>query len=238
MVSRSLSASSRYGRSAGPGRAGPVVGPGHQPQGGQEKDSRGTGEEETRREGVAVWTAAVAAPAAAAGFYALAVLRGRRSLHPTGVGYQGELLVDNDGRPGIPLFRPGAGPPGVSPTAVAPWPSCVPPPLMGWASSFGSPYLRALSAAGHPDRRPAAPRRTDRGAAVQPLDHGTGNPPVRLAEPVTRRRLPGKSTRPARLSIAPVRGLNGGRCTPGAEPAPASRTSLLAITRGCVLYYA
>ena len=55
-----------------------------------------------------LWTAAVAAPAAAAGFYALAVLRRRRSLHPTGVGYQGELLVDNDGRAGVPLFRPGA----------------------------------------------------------------------------------------------------------------------------------
>jgi hypothetical protein len=55
-----------------------------------------------------LWTAAVAAPAAAAGFYALAMLRRRRSLHPTGVGYQGELLVDNDGRPGVPLFRPGA----------------------------------------------------------------------------------------------------------------------------------
>jgi hypothetical protein len=55
-----------------------------------------------------LWTAAVAAPAAAAGFYALAVLRRRRSLHSTGVGYQGELLVGNDGRPGVPLFRPGA----------------------------------------------------------------------------------------------------------------------------------
>ena len=55
-----------------------------------------------------LWTAAVAAPAAAAGFSALAALRRRRSLHPTGVGYQGELLVDNDGRPGVPLFRPGA----------------------------------------------------------------------------------------------------------------------------------
>ena len=52
--------------------------------------------------------ATVAAPAAAAGFYALAVLRRRRSLHPTGVGYRGELLVGNDDRPGVPLFRPGA----------------------------------------------------------------------------------------------------------------------------------
>ena len=40
--------------------------------------------------------------------YALAVLRRRRSLHPTGVGYRGELLVGNDDRPGVPLFRPGA----------------------------------------------------------------------------------------------------------------------------------
>jgi hypothetical protein len=40
-----------------------------------------------------LWTAAPAAPATAAGFYALAVLRRRRSLHPTGVGYQGQLVV-------------------------------------------------------------------------------------------------------------------------------------------------
>jgi len=66
------------------------------------------GEEETDVRELRLWTAAVAAPAAAAGFYALAVLRRRRSLHPTGVGYQGELLVGNDGRAGVPLFRPGA----------------------------------------------------------------------------------------------------------------------------------
>ena len=178
-----------------------------------------------------LWTAAAAAPATAAGFYALAVLRRRRSLHPTGVGYQAQLVVgDVPGRPSVPLLRPGAaypallrfsrgaglpeplpdalgvavklpdahGPgadqdllltsstsrpllrrllfparsflgrafstalpydldgervvlllvptptrnrrsPGGSPTAAAPWPSCVPPPLMGWASSSGSP---------------------------------------------------------------------------------------------------
>lgn len=66
------------------------------------------GEEETDVRELRLWTAAVAAPAVAAGFYALAVLRRRRSLHPTGVGYQGELLVGNDGRAGVPLFRPGA----------------------------------------------------------------------------------------------------------------------------------
>jgi hypothetical protein len=56
-----------------------------------------------------LWTAAAAAPATAAGFYALAALRRRRSLHPTGVGYQGELLVcGGPGRPGVPLLRPGA----------------------------------------------------------------------------------------------------------------------------------
>ena len=56
-----------------------------------------------------LWAAAAAAPAAAAGFYALAALRRRRSLHPTGVGYQGRLLVgDSPGRLGVPLFRPGA----------------------------------------------------------------------------------------------------------------------------------
>jgi hypothetical protein len=57
-----------------------------------------------------LWTAAAAAPATAAGFYALAALRRRRSLHLTGVGYQGQLLVcgDGSGRPGVPLLRPGA----------------------------------------------------------------------------------------------------------------------------------
>ena len=56
-----------------------------------------------------LWTAAVAAPATAAGFYALAALRRRRSLHPTGVGYHGQLVVgDGPGRPGVPLLRPDA----------------------------------------------------------------------------------------------------------------------------------
>ena len=56
-----------------------------------------------------LWTAAAAAPAAAAGFYALAALRRRRSLHPSGIGYQGQLVVgDGPDRPGVPLLRPGA----------------------------------------------------------------------------------------------------------------------------------
>jgi hypothetical protein len=57
-----------------------------------------------------LWAAAAAGPAAATGFYALAALRRRRSLHPTGVGYRGRLVVrDNDpGRAGVSLFRPGA----------------------------------------------------------------------------------------------------------------------------------
>jgi hypothetical protein len=56
-----------------------------------------------------LWAAAAAAPAGAAGFYALAVLRRRRSLHPAGVGYQGQLVVgDGPGRPGVPMLRPGA----------------------------------------------------------------------------------------------------------------------------------
>jgi len=57
-----------------------------------------------------LWAAAAAAPAAAAGFYALAALRRGRSLHPTGFGYQGQLVVGDDGpgRPGVPLLRPGA----------------------------------------------------------------------------------------------------------------------------------
>jgi hypothetical protein len=60
-----------------------------------------------------LWAAAAAAPAPAAGFYALATLRRRRSLHPGGVGYQGQLVVRDDGsdRAGVPLFRPGAAHP-------------------------------------------------------------------------------------------------------------------------------
>jgi hypothetical protein len=60
-----------------------------------------------------LWAAAVAAPAAAAGFYALAMLRHRRSLHPSGVGYQGQLRIrdDGSGRPGVPLLRPGTARP-------------------------------------------------------------------------------------------------------------------------------
>jgi hypothetical protein len=54
--------------------------------------------------------AAAAAPVVAAGFYALSVLRRRRSLHPAGVGFQGQLLISNDApdRPGVALLRPGA----------------------------------------------------------------------------------------------------------------------------------
>ena len=56
-----------------------------------------------------MWTAAAAAPAVAAGFYLLAAVRSKRSLHPTGVGYRGWLVVGDDhpGRPEVPLFRPG-----------------------------------------------------------------------------------------------------------------------------------
>jgi hypothetical protein len=57
-----------------------------------------------------LWAAAAAGPAVAAGFYALASLHRRRSLHPTGIGYQGWLQVPNEGlsRPGVPLFQAGA----------------------------------------------------------------------------------------------------------------------------------
>jgi hypothetical protein len=53
-----------------------------------------------------LWAAAAAA--GAAGFYALATLRHRRSLHPSGAGYQGQLLVrdDGSGRPGVPCSGP------------------------------------------------------------------------------------------------------------------------------------
>ena len=57
-----------------------------------------------------LWAAAAPAPVVAAGFYALAVLRRRRSLHPTGIGYQGWLRVPNERPPqsGVPLFHAGA----------------------------------------------------------------------------------------------------------------------------------
>ena len=57
-----------------------------------------------------LWAAAAAAPVVAAGFYALAVLRRRRSLHPTAIGYQGWLQVPNErsARRGVPLFQAGA----------------------------------------------------------------------------------------------------------------------------------
>jgi hypothetical protein len=60
-----------------------------------------------------LWAAAAAGPAVAAASYALAALRRRRSLHPTGVGYQGWLQVadDSPARPGVPLFRAGAAHP-------------------------------------------------------------------------------------------------------------------------------
>jgi hypothetical protein len=57
-----------------------------------------------------LWAAAAAGPAVAAGFYALATVRRRRSLHPAGVGYQGWMQVPDEGpaRPGVPLFQAGA----------------------------------------------------------------------------------------------------------------------------------
>ena len=57
-----------------------------------------------------LWAAAAAGPVVAAGFYALAALCRRRSLHPTGIGYQGWLRVPNEWppRPGVPLFHAGA----------------------------------------------------------------------------------------------------------------------------------
>jgi hypothetical protein len=57
-----------------------------------------------------LWTAAAAGPVVAAGFYALAALRRRRSLHPRGIGYRGWLQVpiERSARPGVPLFQAGA----------------------------------------------------------------------------------------------------------------------------------
>jgi hypothetical protein len=57
-----------------------------------------------------LWAATAAAPVVAAGFYTLAALRRRRSLHPTGIGYQGWLQVPIERSPqsGVPLFHAGA----------------------------------------------------------------------------------------------------------------------------------
>jgi hypothetical protein len=62
-----------------------------------------------------LWAAAAAGPVVAAGFYALAALRRRRSLHPTGIGYRGWLQVPIEWlpRPGVPLFQAGATHPAV-----------------------------------------------------------------------------------------------------------------------------
>jgi hypothetical protein len=57
-----------------------------------------------------LWAAAAAGPVVAAGFYSLAALRRRRSLHPIGTGYQGwlEVPAERPARPGVPLFQAGA----------------------------------------------------------------------------------------------------------------------------------
>jgi hypothetical protein len=56
-----------------------------------------------------LWAAAASGPVVAAGFYAVAALRRRRSLHPTGIGYRGWLQVpiEPSARPGVPLFEVG-----------------------------------------------------------------------------------------------------------------------------------
>jgi hypothetical protein len=56
-----------------------------------------------------LWAAAAAGPAVAVGFYALATVRRRRSLHPVGMGYEGWLQVLDGGQPqpGVPPFQPG-----------------------------------------------------------------------------------------------------------------------------------
>jgi hypothetical protein len=53
-----------------------------------------------------LWAAAAAGPVVAAGFYALAALRRRHSLHPTGIGYRGWLRVPiASAGPGLLLVR-------------------------------------------------------------------------------------------------------------------------------------
>ena len=77
-----------------------------------------------------------------------------------------------------------------------PWLNWVPSPPAAWSWSYEPPGPSAAPAAGHRDRGLATRTRPDRGAAFQPLDHRTRHPPIRLAEPAPRRRLPGKPTRP------------------------------------------
>ena len=57
-----------------------------------------------------LWAAAATGPAVAAGFYALARLRRRRSLHPVGIGYQGWLEVPTERQawPGVTLLQAGS----------------------------------------------------------------------------------------------------------------------------------
>ena len=57
-----------------------------------------------------LWAAAAAGPVVAGGFYALARLRSRRSLHPAGIGYQGWLQIpaERPARPSVPLLNAGA----------------------------------------------------------------------------------------------------------------------------------
>ena len=66
--------------------------------------------EDTGDARASLWAAAAAGPVVAAGFYTIAALRRRRSLHPTGIGYQGllEVPAEHPGRSGVPLFQAGA----------------------------------------------------------------------------------------------------------------------------------
>jgi hypothetical protein len=57
----------------------------------------------------------------------------------------------------------------------------------------GGPTI-ATTAGDRDDRRPPDGR-PDRHTAVQPLDHRIRDPPIRLAQPAARRRLPGEPTR-------------------------------------------
>src|SRR5215211_3471726 len=178
-----------------------------------------------------LWAAAAAGPVVAAGFYTLAALRRRRSLHPTGVGYQGRLRVPDERppRPGVPLFQAGATHPVLvrfSRGAGLPEPL---PDALGVAIKLPDAHgpgvdqdLLLTSSTDRPLlRRLLFPARSFvRGAfsTALPYDLGServvlllvpapinggrsagggGRRPVGgLAEPATRRRLPGKPTRP------------------------------------------
>jgi hypothetical protein len=73
--------------------------------------------------------------------------------------------------------------------------NCVPPRPTAPVRAPNRHDLRPVTTAGDRYDRHPPDGRPDRHTAVQPLDHRTRDPPIRLAEPAARRRLPGEPTR-------------------------------------------